>query len=115
VLTERDLRRVLFCVIELHERPRRNEAPMRAPWTPEMIEKLCGAIAEVSRPRQPKTRGQSHLRREEKLLSARQVSERIGWSVRKVQRRYKHLGGEFVDGRLLFSAAAIDEHLGGSQ
>lgn len=113
-MTEQDLRRILFCVVELHERQRRKEAPMRAPWTPEMIEKLCAAIAETSRPRQLATRSRPHLRREEKLLSARQVSEWIGWGIRRVQRHAPELGGELVDGRLLFRAAAIDEHLGGS-
>lgn len=113
MLTEEDLRRVLFCVIEQHERQRRKEAPMRAPWTPELIQKVCGAIGEMSRARQSRTRGQSHSRREEKLLSARQVSERIGWNVRRVQRHAPELGGKLVGGRLLFRAAAIDEHLGG--
>lgn len=115
MLTEQDLRRILFSVIELHERQRRKEAPMRAPWTPELIEKVCRAITEVSRPRQSKTRGQSHSKHADKLLSARQVSTRLGWSVRRVQRRAAKLGGELVDGRWMFSVAAIDEHLGGSQ
>lgn len=113
MLTEQDLRRVLFCVIELHERQRRKEAPMRAPWTPELIEKVCRAVGEMSRPRQSRTRGRSHSRHADKLLSARQVSERIGWNVRRVQRHGPELGGELVDGRWMFSAAAIDEHLAG--
>jgi hypothetical protein len=115
VLTEEDLRRLLFCVIEQHERQRRNEVPMRAPWTREMIEKICGAIGDTSRPRQSRTRGRSHSTHADKLLSARQVSDRIGWNVRRVQRHAAELGGELVDGRLLFKAAAIDEHLGGVQ
>lgn len=113
MLTEEDWRRVLFAVIELHERQRRKEAPMRAPWTPELIQKVCGAIGEMSRPRQSRTRDRSQSRREENLLSARQVSERIGWNVRRVQRHAPELGGDLVDSRWMFSAAAIDEHLGG--
>jgi len=115
MLTERDLRRALFCVIELHERQRRKEAPGRAPWTPEMIEKLCRAIAEVSQPRQSEADGKSHSKHADKLLTARQVSARLGWGVRRVQRRAAELGGELIDGRLLFSSAAIDEHTGGTQ
>jgi hypothetical protein len=114
MLTEQDLRRVLFCVIEQHERQRRKEVPMRAPWTPEMIEKICGAIGEMSRPRQSRTRGPSHSTHADKLLSARQVSERIKWNVRRVQRHAPELGGKLVDGRWTFSASAIDEHLEGA-
>lgn len=115
MLNETDLRRILFCVIEQHERQRRKEVPMRAPWTDEMIGKLCSAIAESSRPRQYDEAPQRHSKHADKPLSARQVSARLGWSLRKVQRHAAELGGELVGGRLLFSAAAINEHVGGAQ
>lgn len=113
MLTDVDLRRCLFAVVELHERQRRKDAPVRASWTPEMIEKLCRAIAEVSRPRQPEAGGKPHSNHE--LLSARQVSTRLGWCVRRVQRRAPELGGELIGGRWMFNAESIDEHLGGRQ
>lgn len=115
MLTDVDLRRCLFAVIELHERQRRKEAPRRASWTREMIEKLVAAITEVSQPRQATLSAPSCSEHADLLLSARQVSARLGWSLRRVQRHAAELGGRLVDGRLVFSVDAIDEHLGGSQ
>ena len=48
-----------------------------------------------------------------RLFMSDAVTDLLGWSLRKVQRRAAKLGGELIGGRLLFATAAIDEHIGG--
>ena len=112
-LTQIDLRHALYCVIEQHNRQLRKEVKNPVPWTSTTIEKLCGAIAKMSQPRQSEPDHLPQSKHADELLSARQVSARIGWDRRRVQRHAELLGGELIDGRWMFSATAVDEHIEG--
>jgi hypothetical protein len=112
-LSEDDLRHCLFAVIEQRAALHRGKFIGPAPRPDELIRKLFSELAELSRPRHSERRDLPDLQHD-RWLTSQEVAERIGWNVRRVQRRAPELGGELISGRLLFSAATIDEHLEGA-
>lgn len=103
----------IFAADEERKARQAGKFPGHERWNDELIEELSQELAKVSRSRQPARSGQSAWSHDE-LLSSRQVAEMIGRGQRWVQRHAVELGGIYVDGRPVFRASIIREHLEGS-
>jgi hypothetical protein len=113
-LTEEQLRRCLFCVIEEHTARHRDKWPGPARWTGELIKAITDEITGLSRPRQSEDSELSSLENEDRWLSCQEVSAMTGWHVRRLQRRYQRLGGQKIGRQIIFRESAIREHLEGT-
>ena len=104
-LAESDLRRLLFAVVELH-----NRRPGPPRWTADLIRLLRNEL-ELSRTRQPED---TDLQDSTHDIGTREVAEMLGWHIRRVQRNYKQLGGVRVGNSFVFHRATVLEHLRGA-
>jgi len=102
----------IFCADEERKARQAGKFPGYVRWIDELVDELCRELA--SRSRQPVDAQLPDLDQEQ-WISARQVAAMMpGRSVRWVQRHAGELGGRLVDGRLVFNASIIREHLEGS-
>jgi hypothetical protein len=108
MLTEVDLRRCLFAVIELRAAMQRGQF-VGVSWADEMIAKLT---TELARARQSRD-GDLPPSDDEDWLTSREASAILGWPLRTVQRHADKLGAISNGGRYFFLASAIREHVEG--
>jgi hypothetical protein len=109
MLTEVDLRRCLFAVIELRAAMQRGQF-VGVSWADEMIAKL---MTELSSERHSGSGDLSRLTHDDRIGSAA-VAVMTGWHIRKVQRDHKKLGGEKIGNSIVFRESVIREHLEGA-
>jgi hypothetical protein len=115
-LSERTLWRSLTCALEYRQARQRSNSPGRLDWIDQTVTELSTALAAVSPSRQSSKGDQEHLNGDEEQVGSREVAAMIGWNMRKVQRRADELGGDKrPDGRFVFRASAVREHIEGGK
>ena len=111
-LTPEQLRLAIFCAEQERLARHRGKPPGPQSWNDKLIQALATELAVASRPRQSEVVGLPCWNHDDDL-SARQVAEMMSWTVRRVQRHADKLGARRVDGRLIFRASTIREHIEG--
>lgn len=113
MLSEDQLRKCLFCVVEERQARERGKPPGFARWNDELIQALADELAAMSRTRQSDNTDQPSSEHDN-WISTRDVSNMTGWNIRRVQRHAAALGARRIGGRLMFPESMIREHIEGS-